>query len=524
MRLKKKFVDKNIPVRLRVAGGAYFFTSRGTGISLAGLRDFELTGASDGTTRLVFTDPKHNGIAVENSQRIRVSHLTLDYRYPESFGQIAYAAKAIGNRRIEIPALEDAEKIGAVFSYDPATGAYFKPGAVASHISFEVGKKPTPVTSTPHVFEHGAFARLTPGERLIVFHSRVGFQNAVRAVGKENADITFEALTVQSYPQMGITAAGFRGLHLKNNRVVPRAGAKISGRADAYHVNGMVGDVIIEGNEARGQGDDGLNVRGTDLSLRKPFDPTSPSVTIEEAWDAFTEPGDLVVLQTNGNEPLALVRVVRRTGLVLELDWGSCDVACRRGIAGKLAGTLDADDAGQAAIAFNLSRASTRALVLNNRFSFSAGRGTLVQSPNVVVRRNEYRAVAGAGVLATVENAAFNDGPGPTNVAIVGNSLENVGLRKDSGHPQRNGAIAIACSREEALGEGELLSGFAPVAFRVLVRGNSIQGRGYAGVLATFAREVEVSANTISDSALSWKAGDPAFLKEATSLVHSTAP
>jgi len=517
----KALVDKGVPVRLTLKSGTYRFRSKGTAVDLSGFRDFELRGS--GQTRFEFTDPKATGVAIQNCQRVRVADLTIDYDYPVSFGQIAYAARALGGGRIEVPALAEPEKIGAVFSYDPDEGTYFHNDSAASHLPLEGDEKPTLVSAAVPTYEHSSFKGLVTGERLIVLHSRVGFQNALRALGKENADITVESVTLHSYPQMGFAAAGFRGLHFKNNRVVPRAGAKISGRADAFHVNGMVGDVLIEGNEARGQGDDGLNVRGTDLSLRKPFDAASDTVTIKETWDAFTEPGDLLVVQTNGNQPLAFVRVVRRKGPSLQLNWGTCDPACRRKIATSLA-AVSAADKDQVGIAFNLTRATTRAYLFNNRFSFSAGRGTLLQSPNAVARRNEYRNVAGAAILATSENGSFIDGPGPMNVAIVGNTAINANVRQDEGHPQRNAAIAVACAREEGLTGGTIPDGIFPTAFGVLVRGNTIKARAYAGVLATFARDVEISANSISETALHWKEGDVAFLKEPIATINSTEP
>ena len=76
-----------------------------------------------------------------------------------------------------------------------------------------------------------------------------------------SSDIRIINTTVLSSPYIGISAAsqGGRGLSYENVVVKPSQGRAISTMAD-NHINGVGGDIIVEGGDFSHEGDDGLNV------------------------------------------------------------------------------------------------------------------------------------------------------------------------------------------------------------------------------------------------------------------------
>lgn len=272
-------------------------------------------------------------------------------------------------------------------------------------------------------------AKFSVGEPVILLHKRGGYQTALAINGSKSEDITLDGVTVLSAPNMAIRAMGGRGLWIKNSKIKrdtndPVAGM-LSARADGIHIAGMKGDIVIENNLVRDQGDDGLNVRGINVSVSK-YNVQNSTLTIGtdtigEVRSLLEEGDILAVLKSD----MAIAGFLQISNLPKDPKMNPYTVTASDYSPSLKVLSHLAESGIRSFRTFVITKASSRYLVRNNTFSNNHGRGIISHSPNGRITANTIKNTLWSGAYLMVDNGFFKNGPSPTNVSFDQNTFEH---------------------------------------------------------------------------------------------------
>lgn len=290
---------------------------------------------------------------------------------------------------------------------------------------------------------------------------------------------------VYGSPGMGFYLRGAgRGFRLSRCIIARRPGTNrlISTASDGAHFTSTAGDIIVEGCDFSGQGDDSLNLASHWLEVR-------------EKQDRRT-----LVLERRGGEPVlnGAEFIVRRRHSLEEV--GRARVANVVSEAtGRVVVTTESDLPERVAagdLAGNLSQTNARFAVRNNVFHDHRGRGMLIQAPNGIVESNLVANVTGAAISLTADALKFLEGVGCQGVLVRNNQLTGCNYGGETGPEARH----VACLNVV----GAVASGvsFTSVHSDVVLEGNSIRNTPGPAILVASARTVVVQGNTIEDAFL----------------------
>jgi hypothetical protein len=547
-------------------------------LELHGLKDVEIVGI--GKPRLIFANTRSHGIEISGCERLAIDNLYLDYDFKADFSAVAGAPDGFqvspygssfyeaagtyktdsfgevvvlspikpGNVNTISPAdLRDfARSVRSAFMFkfgiqspgtpalpgpkyylDPSDGARL-PNHRANMWAFDAGI--THTTGSTNRFVSPKFSNLEPRETITLAKMRYGYGHAVyvrdfrqdltnfRYLVAPNSDITLSGIRLYHYPQMGFVFQGGSRIKVAGIEITPAEGEHHSGRADAFHVQG-VSDFEFTANTMRGQGDDGLNIRGltvpinsmeratcvdADNIVRQVLKLNYPSGNLDAG---LVRVGDSVVLASSQLMPLVSGRVesvqlnnLNRPSSARIVFGDPCDSTCiDRVIA---AGNDGKGESPYPVVLFNMTRSGSRYYVHGgNRFEYSATRAMLLQSPNGVVQDSIVTSLSGTGIRLQAEaNPHGFTGPGASNVVVRRNSIAKVDF-DDVNFPVYNGGITVGLTDDESsVAPTDPASNF-PLIQNILVQDNELQGLGRAAVTVSRAENVELSW---SDPAKVW--------------------
>lgn len=588
----KKEEYLNSRVTVEIEDGDYEFEAPSTkeeltgvvpSIALYGLRDVEIKGV--GSPLMKFSNTRSSGVEIHDSQRLTIKNISFTYNFSvdfskelklydleEDFTVSPYGTSFFDGRitsdegtfELISPQVEGATNLAKDFR----AGFYFTFNSNKSPFRIPIAEQPNyflspqtpgattgfradmfvfdkePVTKTSTTQQTYSYEQLRgtgmSGTTITIGKQRSKYLQAIflrdvifDSVTKKyefrpNSDINFEDLKIFKYPQMGIVSHGGSRFRLHNVKIVPGENDNHSGRADAIHLAGTT-DIELEGNTIRGQGDDGLNIRGFSATIFdlesshqctlannvnqqalkvdfRRFNRERNQMELPNLDSTLFRPGDNVMLVSNGFSPLVNGRIesvsvdVKGRPITARIVFGTqCGASC---ICGVLAAAREGRGGVEhAAVLFNMTRSGARYYVHGrNKFQFSASRGVLLQAPHGVFEDNFMTGLPGSGIRIQAENnAAGVAGPGAVNVVVRRNKIQNVNFDRSS-YPLYQGAISIG-----SLDDPSGLTSF-PLVQRVIVQDNEIKGVGHAAVAVSQARQIELSW-TNSDPSKIWIAG-----------------
>lgn len=502
--------------RLLIKRGTYRFTNRlKYPMEVTGFERLVVRGDVFGDERPKFliNNLKRAAVRIIDSSLVKFSGVEIEYKLgPTVVGEIsdnsdygnhiAYRGKMVGPNTIssDMPP-QLAATIMSIRSFDPTHDLWFDrtSGVSPTHKGvWDLLEIPSGSTTSPNTLVHvgdklfrsPALGEFKDGENVILIKTRRGYGGGF-FVGGASSDITIHGLVIRNYPQMGIRIenAG-RGFHILGNQIVPKEGEAMSGRADGISIVGTLGDIIVENNLIASNGDDGINVRGTDVDM-KSIVKTADSklqVVVDLLHGGYLATGNRVAIYANG-APLALANAeaISPTEFKLTLTQERpCDSACLDSLVSSVQEALST----QRATLFNLSRTSSRFLVRNNRFWKNGGRGIVVHAPNGAVRDNQIYYPALPAILARLsDGGVISEGPGPINVSIEGNRIHGA----NHGYSSRNRVLNASVVVTNATRPEDTFR----FAQRMLVRNNCISNSGHAAMNFDSTRAMEIGGNII---------------------------
>jgi len=456
--------------RLVIPPGRYTFASRGSTTAhwyIRGLTDVVIDGR--GAT-LVFA-LNEDGIMVQDSQRLKITGLTLDYAFKTtSWGHMLPAPDGIhGVMQIDNPAsVTAADGLGHIAQYDKATG---KPDPADLRV-YTTGAQ---WQAGGRYFSMG-FGKNTIGKGFLVFHHYYG-GNAIKLLGdpmsgaKQTQDIIIDGVRIVRAPGMGIVASGMkRGLAILNSQIVPADGEPTSTEYDAIHRFIPGGDLIIAGNTIAGAGDDNINLDPHPTPIAA-IDATGTKLTLTD-WSYFLRPGDVIAAFDYDFNFLGTAKIV---GFPAVPSNGSNVVTTGAPIPGLTTKHFFR----------SLGFVGGRTLIQNNKFTL--GGKVLVQTVNALVANNTFN---GTGVRLLASAGQFQEGVGAMNVGVLGNSFTGGKLAARYNFP-----MASAISAYGVNGAGVYSD--RPVNQWLSIIGNTIHDVPQAAISVGSSAHVVIRGNTI---------------------------
>jgi len=482
-------------------------------LQINNVQDFVFDG--NGST-LYFTGPTH-GIDINNSQRVVIQNLTLDYGDPVDpnplwRGPLFAAIGTIvpdGTNSAHI-ALDADTPIPAGFSpyiyafdlwdrtgNEVARDDYLNTGpgdqgcdyaCIASH-----GQQ-DPSQQSMYLKDGSLHPKSNPSGQWVASQLRqypnravlVRFQKFWAMMIEDDygsRDIRIINTSVLASPYMGITAGqGGRGLSLENVTERPSQGRPISALADGTHFTGVGGDIIVEGGDFSHEGDDVMNitvvwdtltaVNSTNSFVLSGADAT-PSVgdTLAFVDQALGYLGSATVQSVNppnlppwGGQPITV-------GLSSPVNW------LRPGI-----------------YATDISHVPSRVYISDVHIHDKLGRGILLGGFHMLVQNSTFRNMTATGIAAII-SSYFHESTGASDIAIRNNiivgtnyvpKLYQTSVDGTNYYPSRDASIAmfgdLSSNYDGAWNE---VTGIYPSFQDIEISGNTIQSTTGAGIYMT---------------------------------------
>jgi len=478
--------------------------------------DIDLSGST-----LDFAAPT-TGIWIQNAQRLRLENFTVDWPNLRiaSLGTIVADPGNAGHNALVLddayvatdPYTGTAVQIQAVDVWDDGPNAVNPQGDIdlsagnsnETYFIFQNAPQPTfvgkttagnqtfscsscnfvnsPTDSTCNMFAGCANFDLFPvGTRVLVRHYTY---NGYAILVNWSNDVDIENLVLQTGPGSGIgvgNAGGFRGFRLANSSIKRAAGRLISTASDGIDVTNTRGDIIIEGNEIAFQGDDAVNL-GSQFQAIASVSSTTISITggCEPDTADFPIAGDTLAFFDSSLNYLGAAKAGAVSGslcvaplsLQVALDC-SGDSACPAMVAALTSADSFLDMTQQA---------TGRFVVRNNNFHENRGHGTVVNAPYGLVDGNTYYRNS-FGAIAV----GASGGPGATNLTISNNTISWPGL-----DAQYYGAISLQAVPAQGVAPSTVFQ-------KILVSGNAISNTQGPALVTSFASQVRIASNTLSN-------------------------
>lgn len=500
--------------RLLIGRGTYRFVNRlQYPMEITGFERLIVRGDAVGEDRPKFlvSNLKRGAIRIIDSSLISLSGIEVVYELGPlenpgtadlsdnlAYGDhLAYRGRMVGANTIssDIPA-ELAPTIMSVRSFDPTKNIWFDRTSGVSPVHkgvwdlLDPNQGSVPLSQVgPRLFTSPSLRDFKVGENVLLIKTRKNYGGGLFIGGGSSSDITIQGLVLRNYPQMGIRIenAG-RGFRIVGNRLLPKVGELLSGRADGIHIVGAKGDIVVENNWVVANGDDGINIRGTDVDLQT-IERSADSkllTVVDLTHGGSLATGDRVAIYANGF-PLALARAVSVSATEFALTpEAPCDSTCLD----TLVATVRQALTNERATLLNLSRTSSRFLIRENRLWRNGGRGVIVHAPNGAVRDNLIYYPALPGLIARLsDGGTISEGPGPVNVSIERNRIHGAHHGFSTRDPAYNASIVVKNTTRT--------DDTYRFAQRMIVRNNCISNSGHAAMSFTWTRAIEAGSNTI---------------------------
>ena len=310
------------------------------------------------------------------------------------------------------------------------------------------------------------------------------WKNAIQAGGSH--DLDFEHVNIYASPYLGFLLAdggGYRLLHCSVTRPAPAR--LISSAADAVHIADNTGDIIIEDSTFAYEGDDGVNIHGAvGGSAQAGQNFLNWTVKGEGSYAPYGwAANDTIGLFDNTMGFLGITQLLSVSHAASGLQINLQDAAPRR-----------ATQIG------NLSRASARFVIRNNKFLYNRPRGILLQSSFGLIEGNSFIGQTGHGIV--VGAAPGSEGPGVQDVVFRANQFSIVGSFPTAPvQPVLDvayGAVVVAVQ-----GVRETVDSSTPVHGNLLFDANTFRDLQGPGLFISRANNVVLADNQFVNTNLS---------------------
>ena len=338
----------------------------------------------------------------------------------------------------------------------------------------------------------------------------VGFQNGDSVVARffageapavtvdDSQDVTIENVNVYGATGVGFIFTLDRGFRLANSQVtrLPGSTRPISIGADAIHMQGDQGDIIIEGNTLEYQGDDGLNIN-TEMwcnstvsgSNWQPCNPSLAGKTKQPAssffvyswWENIWLKGDALGF-FDSDFFLAgfskVQNVVTNPNVSTELEFSSPSPARAQFLA-------------------DLNYGGARYLIRNNNFLHNRARGVLLQTSEGLVTGNTFDGQTLHSIYV-IASPYWGEGPGAQNLIIANNRISNPGnyIQSTSDPASVLGAVIVAAENNQAF----TIPSCRPLHQNVIFSGNTVQNAPGPGFFISTTNNVIMSGNQLTNT------------------------
>lgn len=402
---------------LSLAPGDYHFLTTEpkfrSHLRLEELSDFILEGNG---ARLIFHNEAH-GLWIQQSQRIRIEKLTLDYAIrTTSIGQIV---ERDGRKVLVIDKaypVEARDGIAQIAELRPDAMSFVIGGGRVIFIPKD-GVRAAFVGD--QTYESPRFSRLAVGSRYMVLHHYYGPQ-AVKIDGhrtsKQTEDITLAELKVHASPGMGITTTGLRrGLAVVDSQFVAAEEGLNPGTVswDAVNVHSGGGDILIRGNRFELVMDDAINLYSPIHTIRA-LDISSRRVVLAISSRFIAESDTLAFFANDGG--------FQGTAKVI-----APPVAAPNN---EFIFTLDQlpPGTGMQSVVRAVELITRRFKVADNVIENISGHAILTQIPHGLISNNTVRNINRNAIRLLSDIGTWNEGVGAFNVAVRGNTIVNPGV------------------------------------------------------------------------------------------------
>jgi hypothetical protein len=485
-------------------------------LQINNVQDFVFDGHG---SRLYFTGPTH-GIDINNSQRVVIQNLTLDYGDPVDpnplwRGPLFAAIGTIvpdGSNSAHI-ALDADTPIPAGFSpYIYAFNLWDrKKGEVApddylntgpsdqgcDYACIESHGQEDPSQQSMYLKDGSLYPKSNPAgkwvaSQLVQYPNRavlVRFQKFWGMVIEDDygsSDIRIINTSVLTSPYMGITAGqGGRGLALENVTEKPSQGRPISTVADGTHFTGVGGDIIVEGGDFSHEGDDVMNITVAWDTLAAV---NSTDSFVMSGPDAIPNAGDALAFfdQSLGYLGSATVQSISPPNLP---PWGGQPITVQ------LNSPISWLSSGIHAL--NMNHAPSRVFVSDVNIHDKVGRGILIGGFHMLIKDSRFENMT-ASAIASIVSSYFSESTGASDIAIRNNAifgtnhvpkLYQTSVDGTNYYPSRNASIAMFADISSTYdGIWNEVTGIYPSFQDIEISGNTIQSATGTGIYVTGTR------------------------------------
>jgi parallel beta-helix repeat protein len=297
-----------------------------------------------------------------------------------------------------------------------------------------------------------------------------------------SSDIRIINTTVLTSPYIGISAGqGGRGLSFENVTVKPSQGRPISTMAD-NHIVGVGGDIVVEGGDFSHEGDDVLNVTVAFDTLTTV---KSTSSFVISGPDAAPSSGDTLVFFDRGLGYLgsATIESISPSNLP---PWGGqpITISLSAPVTWLSSGIYVTD----------ISHVPSRVYISGVRIHDKLGRGILLGGFHMLVQNSTFRNITATGIDA-IFSSYFLESTGASDIAIrndtfVGTNyvpkLYQTSVDGTSYYPARDAAIAMFGDLSTTYdGAWNEVTGIYPSFQDIEISGNTIQSATGTGIYLT---------------------------------------
>jgi hypothetical protein len=296
-------------------------------------------------------------------------------------------------------------------------------------------------------------------------------------------DIRIINTTVLTSPYIGIAAPsqGGRGLSFENVVVKPSQGRPISTMAD-NHIVGLSGDIIIEGGDVSREGDDALNVT---VVFDTVTSVNSTSSFVISGPDAAPAVGDTLAFFDPGLGYLGSTTIASVNPPHLP-PWGGQPTTV------ELSSPVNWLSPG--IFVTDISHVPSRVYISGVHIHDKLGRGILLGGFHMLVQNSTFRNITATGIAA-IFSRFFQESTGVSDIAIRNNTLVRTNyvpkLYQTSAdgtnyYPARNAAVVMFGDLSTNYdGIGNEVTGIYPAFQDIEISGNTIQSETGTGVLLT---------------------------------------
>jgi hypothetical protein len=307
-----------------------------------------------------------------------------------------------------------------------------------------------------------------------------------------SSDIRIINTTVLTSPYIGISAGqGGRGLSFENVIVKPSQGRPISTMAD-NHIVGVGGDIIIEGGDFSHEGDDVLNVTVAFDTLTTV---NSTSSFVISGPDATPSIGDTLAFFDRGLGYLgsATIESISPSNLP---PWGGQPITI--GLSAPVTWL------GSGIYVTDISHVPSRVYIAGVHIHDKLGRGILLGGFHMLVQNSTFRNITAAGIDA-IFSSYFLESTGASDIAIrnntfVGTNYVPKGYQTSvdgtNYYPVRDAAIALFGDLSTTYNDTwNEVTGVYPLFQDIEISGNVIQSETGTGVFLTGTRSDHIDNN-----------------------------